>query len=202
VRTASQGLQAASFLADSTAPQVLSFDLNMDSGTLTLHMSEVVRAASVVVTVLRLQSLGAVANPTAVDSLLILNSSAAGCLMQMGFVVMLSSADMNTLKSIVALARGASSSFLGLSTGFVEDMKGNRVVPVSGTLARQVSIYTPDTTAPLLTSFVLDRNQGQLTLVFSESRPLCPRASLCRVRQPGCRACLCRSQAHSAEATL
>ncbi len=169
VRTAGQGLQAASFLADSTAPQVLSFDLSMDTGALTLHMSEVVRAASVDVTVLRLQSLGAVANPTAVDSLLLLNSSAAGMPDADVVVVTLSSADMNTLKSIVALGGGASSSFLSLPAGFVEDMNGNRVVPVSGTLARQVSIYTPDTTAPLLTSFVLDRNQGQLTLVFSET---------------------------------
>ena len=168
-RTNSEGLQASGFVADTTAPLVTSYDLDMDAGTLTLRLSEVVRAASIEVTAMTIQAQAAPALLTGSNSFALRSNSTAGSQNTGTLIVTLSTVDLDAVKSIVALARGGSSSFLSMGAAFAEDMHGNKIAAIQSSQALQASGYTPDSTAPLLVSFALDRDQGTVTFVFSET---------------------------------
>jgi len=79
----------------------------------------------------------------------------------------LTHADSNALKAIVDLAIDASSTYLTLGAGAVQDTNGQGIAAISPAIG--VSTYTADTTAPTLTNFDLDMDSGVLTLSFSET---------------------------------
>ena len=168
-RTTANGLLALSFTADTTAPNITSFDLDMNAGLLTLRFSEVVRASLVDVTQLTLQMQASLLSLTPSNSFTLGPNSTATTQNSETIVVTLGVADLNPLKSIAGLARSASSTFLSVGINFVEDMHANRVNPVAAVVALQTANFTADVTAPVLVKFVFDRNQGQITFDFSET---------------------------------
>lgn len=158
-------LLASDFVADMVPPRILSFGLDMNSGTLALTFSETVNSSS-------LSAVGITLQPSAnatVGLFALTNTSFTpspnGTIVQLN----LSSLDLNALKQLTYLALSMKTVFLSLAAGTVLDMSGNPVVGIPTSSALPVSTYVYDTTMPQLVSYVLDRNTGTLTLTFSET---------------------------------
>ncbi|EGD82839.1 hypothetical protein PTSG_11402 [Salpingoeca rosetta] len=156
------------FTADTTAPALTSFTLDMDAGVLNLTFSEPINTTSVAVprfVVVREAGAAPVANVTLAASAVL--SSQLG--RQLAHVsVVLARADLDALKLDASLATAANSTRLVVLPNAATDTAGNAVVEVPVASARAVAAYTADTTSPELTAFDLNMTSGELVLEFSE----------------------------------
>jgi hypothetical protein len=87
--------------------------------------------------------------------------------------IVLNANDANEIKSKTNLAvprsNGLQAVFIAVTDGLVKDMNNNKVELIQLSDRKAVQNFKPDITSPALTSFVLDMNDGSLTLVFSET---------------------------------
>ena len=74
--------------------------------------------------------------------------------------------DMNRLR--FALGNNVSTAFAAVNETLVVDVDGNRIQPISNTLAQEAAVFARDTSKPVLLSFVLDMNSKRMHLTFSE----------------------------------
>jgi len=158
---------AASFTADGTAPQLVSFDIDMNVGTLLLSFSEPVDASMFVSSALTVQSLQNV-NGNAALAVTLTAASTTSSANGLALLVNIGNSDLNAMKRIRSLAHAASSSFLVLTSAAVKDMSGNAVVAITDGSAVAATAYTSDSTSPQLGHFNLDMNTGLLALYFDE----------------------------------
>ena len=161
-----QGLKAEQFIADTNSPQIVEFDLNLNSGQLVLRFNETVMAITLDVEGLVLQY-------AEDDNLYSFTPSRmiSGTISPDGteIVVRLGEDDLNDLKRLREVATSANNTFLTMETGSILDMSGNPVVGLNTSEALNVSVFTNDQTLPQLRSFSLDMNTGALVLNFSET---------------------------------
>ena len=155
-------------IPDTTSPKLLYFDLNMDTGELTLTFSETVDTTSFNSTAYTL-----LANQT--DNLSSLehyqfttNSYTAS---KNGTIVTLSIGvdDLNAIKQLTRLATGKDTTYISITTDAISDMFGNKVDEINTSFAINVTNYTIDVTYPVLSQFQLIMNDYQLILSFSET---------------------------------
>merc|ERR1712096_552686 len=115
----------------------------MTEGRVTLFFDETVRSSSIAFSDLSLQT---VREHTSLSEIEIVTlsggniSSSDGTLVE----VLLSSTDLNTIKSITSLANSRSTTFLSYNSGAVIDMSGNKVIPRPASEGLQVHLYSPD----------------------------------------------------------
>ena len=155
---------------DDTRPDLLGFDLDLDSGNLTLTFSETVLATSInptAFTIQRLQSLTLIAENASL--FYTLTEGNVTTLENTVLVLQITNSDLNQLKRRSRLATDQTTTFLSITEDAVTDASGNKVTPTTSLNATRVTNYTEDTTPPDLLSFYLDLNMGQLTLRFSET---------------------------------
>ena len=159
-------INASSVVADVTAPSLMEFRFDLDSGQLSLTFTETVLASSVNTTAFSLQSSTTATNDTLMYALTggtILTSN--GPLL----TIELSADDLDEIKLIPGLAADITSTYLTLTELAVTDAAGNQVEPLTASNAVNVTSFVEDTTPPELRSFVLDLNNGQLYLNFTEA---------------------------------
>ena len=77
--------------------------------------------------------------------------------------------DLNAIKYHSSLATNVNSTFLSLTNLTVVDVRGNMVEGVETDSAQQACIITPDSSNPVLLSFLLNKNTTTLTLIFNET---------------------------------
>lgn len=152
------------FIDDTQPPSLSSFDLDLEAGTVVLHFDEAVRASSL--------------QPTAITFQLNTNDTSVFHRLTGGYTtsidgrditLSLSPADIQSLKS-VDLGTSESRTYISFTDRLVADaaFRPNRVNAVPNDQAVNVTVYTPDTTAPVLQSFTLDQDGDWLRLTFSE----------------------------------
>ena len=182
VNARTTALQARQFTGDSIAPQLLRFNLSMDSGLLTLSFSETVDRNSIDVTQITLQSnysLQSATNSNDQSFTLRSLSSSVTTFDSPIMLVQISTDDLNEIKKRTNLATNTSNTFLSITNATIRDVFQIPVVPVSSPALRAAT-FTPDRTQPQLVSFQFDMNaetsENQvsvgtilLTLVFSET---------------------------------
>ena len=156
-------LPATNFTADVTVPEMVEFSLDVNAGELALTFSEPVSEQSFNVSGITLLS-----SPERPELTLTDTSSGSG----LGNVTVYSTVitvllDTSELNYIKLFAHSWDSTYLILSEGSATDSNGNE--NLASTSAIQVSIFTPDTTRPVVVSFGLDLNTGILILTFSET---------------------------------
>ena len=156
---------ASGFKGDSIDPVLLSFLLDVDGGTLTLLFSESVDAGSLDVEQISLQSS---ANTTQ-SSFYLSSDSFTESVNGTIILLNISDSDLNLLKQMTDLATSNDTTFLSLTPSTIDDMSGNPVVEIPLANALQVAGFTTDTTSPQLESFVLDLDNEELLLTFSET---------------------------------
>ena len=84
-------------------------------------------------------------------------------------IVYLSRDDLNEIKKLTSLATNNADSYLSITSTAVLDMVGNNVTAIASVAAKMTSGYTMDTTEPVLLSYDLDIDAGNLTITFSET---------------------------------
>ena len=162
--TSDAALQASDHTADVTRPALNSYDLDFNTGILTLSFSETVNISSFVPGEWVLQNTGS--SPTSFYAF------TGGDVLQPENTVLelrLSSTDLNTINALPSLATLAGNTFLSYSEEAVKDMNRNPILPRAMSAAQPVGLYTGDTTAPNLEQFDLDYDSGLVTLMFDET---------------------------------
>ena len=158
--TPTSALQVLDFTVDTTQPSLVSWELDLNTGALSLIFDETVNSSSFNAFGFTLTSLSSAAYT--------LNTSSTSSANSPVLEVILSILDLNSIKETNNLATSSSNSFLTAMTNAVYDMNRISLNPIASPFALQVSIYTPDTTSPVLIYWELDLNVAQLLFAFSE----------------------------------
>ena len=160
--------QAALFTEDMTSPELVSFDLDMNTGMLILTFSEPVSGQAFNVSGITLQSSQTMPTSTfiLVDTL---SGSGSGDNFTSVITVSLSVSELNSIKKITELAVSLDTTYLSLDEGTTVDTNDNPSTEVPSTSAITASNFIGDLTSPVLESFLLDLDTDSLVLTFSET---------------------------------
>ena len=157
-------VKSSSVVNDITSPNLVSFNLDMNSNTMTLSFDETVNSSSLSGQYFTLQNL---AGGTTETYTLTSGSSSSADGTKVTFVVAV--ADINEVKAKTGLAIDKDSTFLSLNPDAILDMGGNTVTEIAVSAAKQVTNFTADSSKPVLVKFDVDLDSGQLTLSFTET---------------------------------
>lgn len=165
-----EGKQPTSFTPDTTTPTLEWYDLDMDSGTLSLHFSETINSYQLDVTDLFLQENVLRASGTSFQ--LTSASTKATTTPVPVLTIALAPADMHAIKLMdMAVGSEDSKTYITFNSSLTKDMSELelKIEPlVNGVSSMNVVGFTADTTSPTLTSYVLDMNARTLELTFDE----------------------------------
>ena len=156
----SSPLQATSFVRDTVKPTLTSWDLNINDGLMSLTFSEPIDTTSINLNSLQLQ------NRATEDVIFRLTSSAVSSTNSNSFVVQLSSADLNAIKSLSSLSKGVGSSYLSANGSLVSDTSKNSLTVIPSSSAQRASAFVADMQTPSLLSYSLKLTSGALPLVL------------------------------------
>ena len=143
--------------------KVTGFDIDMNSGTLLLSFDKQISGATVDIVAVTLQNSinRTVWFSPSRDSLYTGSERTLS--------VRLSHNDVQRLKKIRDLATSVENSYLTVTANLIQDIQGRDIKPIADGQALQATTFTPDTTAPVLHSWFLDLDSGELGLSFSET---------------------------------
>lgn len=154
------------FVDDGNRPVLESFDMDMNTGTLTLHFSETVNATSAHVGGITLQRMR---SSTPVSSYRLTNATVLNTDNFPTVTLLLSNDDLNELKTR-EIGLTNSTLYIAIDNMTIVDIVRESVVPrVDGLMTLPVDMYTPDTTPPDLVGFSLDLTRETITLSFNET---------------------------------
>ena len=158
------------FTEDAIQPTLVRFDLNMNSGVLSLTFDETVNGSSFDPSGLTILATPSVSNSTDSEAFLTLSGAQNFTLDFTTIIdVLLLDDDLNEIKRQRGLAVDDSTAFLSIAEESVFDMNQNAIVPINESNAQAVTVFTNDTTAPVLLGFDLNLTSELLTLEFSET---------------------------------
>ena len=161
------GMGVRNFTQDTTPPELVSFDLDMNIGLLVLNFSETVDTLTFNITQYSLQGTANVSGALTDQFSLTEEDLLTGdeVIIEQNLLYF----DLNTIKSLGLLATSPNDTYLSLTGSAIRDMVGNAVVEISSSSGLLVSNYTADINRPLLESFDLNMDEGTLDLTFSET---------------------------------
>jgi hypothetical protein len=164
------GLQVSNYLPDTSPPYVTKFLFSMDTGELILDFSEPVNISG-----FRLEGLAFQAKKNSLheDQYVPLKDfpqQLASSNYQRRIISQVGTENLNSIKRIPRLCTQPENTFLSSWKPFVSDLRNNSVTIQSfqRIFGMNADQYTADSTSPLLLSWDLDLNRGQVTLHFSE----------------------------------
>ena len=168
------------YIADTTEPKLLNFDIDLNQGTLVFSFSETVDATTLQVDEITLQNCNNIDCTT--ERYALTNSSLIEDMVDIGNLTMPISSlnspyltlyfddvDLNAIKKLTSLATELSDTYISITSQAIRDMVGNNVTAILENKAQLAQSYVNDTTSPMLLEFALDMNTGNLTLTFSET---------------------------------
>ena len=165
--TMNSALRAQLFVSDTTSPELIQFHLDLNTGVLTLNFTEAVNSSSLAYTGLILLSNNT--DDLNATSEVELTNVTVIAVNQSWISVNITQSDLNEIKAYLDLATNINNTFLTIDAATILDTSENPVVEINDTDAIPVSDLTPDTTRPVLDSYDLDMDNGELILTFSES---------------------------------
>ena len=159
-------IPASSVVPDTSAPQVVQFDLDVDQGLLTVYFNDVITVTTFNETAITLQNA-----PTRVpmESYTITNNSdvlSTG----VGFTVTveLSITDLNEIKKIPHLSLSPSRCFMTATASVAADVYGRSAAPVVDGRGLMVDSFFIDITRPRLVSWEMNMDEGRIYMTFDE----------------------------------
>ena len=159
-------LPVAFFTPDSISPGLHVFNIDMDSGILTLEFTETVLADSLNATHITLLSSQ---NETDIQMYTLTSNTVTTSNDNTTINIQLSRDDQNLIKYLTELAQNENSTFISLTELTITDMNLNMILPISSTDSLMVSTYFRDETGPRLQSFDFNLTAETLTLHFDET---------------------------------
>ena len=173
------------YIPDTNPPDLVSYNLDMDQGILTLIFNETVRVSTINTRYITFSQA-----PYSGSQFGSGDSSGSRSGSGMGLpdfdfytltggyiqdvnshVVMINITlrDLNEIKRLRNLATSSNNTFIILTSGTLDDMYSNAVVPIENGMGQMVDEFTMDTTPPDVTMYHLNMNSGTLTILFSET---------------------------------
>ncbi len=162
-----QALQVREFTSDDSAPRVVAFELDVDTGELVITFDDAVDASSFDEGAITLQS-----EQTRVPlEWHTLSTDYSTHSMDNGFevTVTIGLEDLNRVKQIRSLATGLGNTFLTAAATIADDVHGVDTIAVTDGNSLQASSFTGDSIRPTLDTWTLDLNSAQIILTFSET---------------------------------
>ena len=160
-----RALGATNYTADTTHPEVIGWELDMNRGRIVLSFTETVDIRTFQPNQLVLQNGSDIFSPRySLTGFMVLDPSDANNI----FSIQLNADDLNTIKRNQYLGTNVDNSFLSVTAGTIVDMNSNSLVPISNNSALMSSTFTADSTSPTLVSFSLDLTRMMLSLTFDE----------------------------------
>ena len=156
----------ATYIADSTNPDLTGFSLDLNTGTLHLTFSEIVNTSSLTV-----DSISLLDRPTNLSPLLLsLSGGTVLTLIDSTVIdVRIIKTNLETLKRERGLADDLNTTYLAIEYAALFDMSGNFLNAITMDNAIKASNFVPDITRPTLLFYDLDMDSALLTLSFSET---------------------------------
>ena len=155
------------YMEDVSSPQLQQFDLDMNTGMLTLRFSETVVGYLLNVSQITLQSnmdllpenhhtlsLDTIGSPSGFEPVVIVH---------------IQPLDLNEIKRLTMLATSTETTYISITMHLIRDTKENYVVPIPVSEPLQVTIYTADQNRPALVYYSLDLDSDILSLTFNET---------------------------------
>ena len=160
----------ARFVKDEQSPQIQNLEIDMSLNKLTFTFDEPIRTSTVAPKKMTLQAM-----PGSLSQLGLVSYSLTGGTLRQNLdgdyailAVSLTDFDSGNIKLLPNISKDAASVFLSLGYTPMEDMAGNSLATIFPSSARPFDDFVVDTKAPVLQSFVLDMNIGEIRLNFSE----------------------------------
>ena len=160
-------IPVSNFTSDDSAPSVVGFELDMDSGELVVTFDDAVIGSSFDVSAITLQS--ALFRQPMEWHTLSRDSSTSSTEDGFTVTVFLGIDDLNRVKQIRSLCTSMVNSYMTVTATIADDPFGLDAVAVTDGKSLQTSRFTADNSRPSVDSWVLDMNVGQIVLVFSET---------------------------------
>ena len=160
--------QASEYINDTTNPELVFFDLDMNFGVLSLTFSETVNVSSFTVQEIIIQD----NEYTFIVSVLLWHQLVGGSIPTNDSTivnVVLDDYDLNRIKKLTDIATGENNTYIRVTSDLVRDMNKNAVEEIINGRAIGVTRFTPDMISPRVTKFHLDMDVGVLHLTFSET---------------------------------
>jgi hypothetical protein len=160
---ASNALRVATYEKDSGSPNLILFNLDIDSGALMLSFDEVVRASSVNPSGLRLANSG--------NAPLQVSPSLNGTVSVIdGLVidVMLTVDSANDVRALTSLAIDKDSTYVLVDSSAFADVDGNPAAVIGAANGLQVNDYTADMTPPVATGFAINMDTGEVAVFYDQ----------------------------------
>ena len=151
-------------VADGKKPNLVAFDINMDTGKIVVTFDEPVKASSFKPAELTIQN----AAPASTGSSYKLNGGTKSTTNGLEVSVVMTVTDLNAIKN-KAMATGKGDTYMTLTADAVADMNSNKVTAVADKDGKPASAFVSDTRKPSLSSFTLDMTSGELAMTFSET---------------------------------
>ena len=152
------------YIDDTIDPLLEDFDLDMNTGTLTLSFTETVNTSSLDTSGITFYN---AMTPALTSQTYTLSGDFVSVSNHSDVIdIVLTNDDLNELKVRQMLATEQSNTFLRITRATILDMNFNRV---RDPIVSQVVTFTQDDTPPLLLSFTIDMDAGELTLNFDET---------------------------------
>lgn len=169
-----EGVQVQELIEDLRIPQLLEYDLDIDSGLLTLEFDNVMNSLTLNPSALTIQN-----NVTA-SSRYQLVSGRTNSSSDYTIVLQLTDVDLNEIKRITDIATTPTNTFITFSADLIDShggmlseitltAEGVDVLAVTDGNAKLVRNFTPDSNRPALISFDLDLDSNELILTFNET---------------------------------
>ena len=187
----SSPLIAGRFVADTVAPQLLSYTLDMNFLRLELTFDEPVLSVTLNT---NLFTILPYPNAPTTETYKLTNESRSLSLNGLVINIEIGSNDANIIKYLYYLAQGVQSTYLSFPEEAIQDMNMNPVLPIRPTNASNLVTYIRDTSSPILQSFSLDLSLEIIRLTFDETINVA-RTLFSVISLQSCRTCTA-SQSH------
>ena len=155
-----QPARATSVVEDTSPPMLLSVTVDMGMGELILEFNEAINASSVDLSGVTLH------NSTSLTPSFSLSSSSV-LLMDSRMIAIDIQSDLLMLREMMVYGSSINSTFISILPNLIIDFGGNAFGGTGGPI--MVDLLNPDNVGPILLSFDLDMDSGELVLHFDEN---------------------------------
>ena len=165
-------LLISSYIADIRKPYLVSFELNMNTGILSLRFTEPIMITTFTLYGIALQDQSNAMFSTSYVTLVNENSSIFNITESNTHIsVLLGSINLNKIKEKHMLCTSIDTTYLSTYLSFVNDTSNNPIslVALDRSVGLQTSYFTNDITSPTLIEWNLDLNNGFMEIIFSET---------------------------------
>ena len=158
----SSAIPVTTYIADTGAASLQSFNLDFNIGSLSLTFNDIVDVATVNVANLTIQN----SSTSAANSYTLTASRMITTLSSNLITIDLDFTDWNALRSDLNLATGQENTFISFPMTFATVVGGAPLQGIPSTNAQRVSVFVPDTTSLQLSLFTINFNNGLMHFEF------------------------------------